>query len=246
MRTRFAPTPSGFLHEGNCVNALLTSWWAADYGQVLLRIDDADSTRYRREFADDIFQTLEWLDVRIDLGPQSLMELADAWSQSHRKARYRAALQPILDCDRAFACACSRTSAQCPCVSHARAWVPPENALRLRTSDGRAGPVLWRRDDIPAYHLTSVVDDHDFLITHVMRGEDLRESTRIQRHLAALMGLTFPGDVRHHPLVTDQAHRKLSKSTGLMGPLEKSAEVRERIVQAATRMATLVDVRPSA
>jgi hypothetical protein len=60
------------------------------------------------------------------------------------------------------------------------------------------------------------------------------------------MELTFPGDVRHHPLVTDQEHRKLSKSTGLMGPLEKSAEVRDRIVQAATRMATLVDVRPSA
>ena len=244
VRTRIAPTPSGYLHEGNCVNALLSSWWAAEHGQVFLRIDDADSTRYRREYAEDIFHTLQWLEIRIDLGPGSVSELEAQWSQTHRKNRYREALQPVIDRDLVFACACSRTSAQCTCANESRTWFQGESTLRLSTTDGRQGPVLWRRDDIPAYHLTSVVDDHDFGITHIMRGEDLHESTLIQRDLAAFLQLTFPDEVRHHPLVTDQKGRKLSKSSGATGPLEKTDAVREHIVHTATRMATSVDIHP--
>lgn len=243
VRTRVAPTPSGYLHEGNCVNALLASWWAGETGQVVLRIDDADSTRYRREYAADIFDTLAWLDIHIDLGPRSVIELEDQWSQNHRKSRYREVLQPILDGPLVYTCLCTRTTVQCSCADHKRTWTPG-HTLRLRTTDGHQGPVLWRRDDIPAYHLTSVVDDHDFGISHVMRGEDLRESSVLQSNLAELFRLSFPDEVRHHPLLMNLGGHKLSKSTGAMGPLEKTDEVRERIVQTAMGMAPSVGVRP--
>ncbi|MHB1211957.1 MAG: glutamate--tRNA ligase family protein, partial [Candidatus Nanopelagicales bacterium] len=90
MRTRFAPTPSGYLHEGNAVNAVLTSWLAQQVGaDIALRIDDVDATRFRREFIDDILAVLAWLDVPWSLGPRTAAEFDDHHSQRARTARYR-------------------------------------------------------------------------------------------------------------------------------------------------------------
>ena len=66
-----APTPSGFLHVGNVVNMLLAAWWAAAAGGALvLRIDDFDTGRVRAEYLADIFDTLDWLGIAVDDGPQ--------------------------------------------------------------------------------------------------------------------------------------------------------------------------------
>ncbi len=71
MITRFAPTPSGYLHIGNAANALLVSWLAAaSDGTVALRIDDMDASRARSEFVADIFDTLAWLEIPWTIGPR--------------------------------------------------------------------------------------------------------------------------------------------------------------------------------
>ncbi|NJL14359.1 MAG: hypothetical protein HC913_16005 [Microscillaceae bacterium] len=73
LRTRFAPTPSGFLHEGNAFSFVLT-WLAARHfgGKIHLRIDDLDQTRCRPEYVEDIFRSLDWLGLDWDSGPQGV------------------------------------------------------------------------------------------------------------------------------------------------------------------------------
>lgn len=244
MRTRVAPTPSGFLHVGNAVNALLVSWLAGGDGTVILRIDDSDAIRYRPEYAQDILDLLRWLEIRVDEGPTTIGELETSFTQRHRLDRYRACAMTLLEQQEAYACRCPRTAPECRCRNLEIAWSPGNSAIRLVEPDRVLGTVLWRRDDQPAYHLTSVVDDHDFEITHVVRGEDLRPSTDIQRDLSRRLGMNFPQDVRHHPLVVDENGRKLSKSTSTAGPLERSTSLREQIRSCATRMAPLIDVTP--
>ena len=70
IRTRFAPTPSGFLHWGNAFSFVLTWLYARKHGgEILLRIDDLDSLRKRPEHVQDVFRSLEWLELDFDLGP---------------------------------------------------------------------------------------------------------------------------------------------------------------------------------
>jgi glutamyl-tRNA synthetase len=228
VRTRFAPTPSGFLHIGNCVNALLVSRLASTDGEVVLRIDDADQLRYRSAYADDIFRTLDWLEIRLDLGPRSTRELERDFSQTYRRANYLQAAHQAMDMGLAYACGCPRGFTECFC-DDGRVWTPGNDALRLKASHSGLGAVLWRRDDVPAYHLTSIVDDDDFEITHVVRGDDLQESTQIQSTIAAALLLTFPADVRHHTLVLDERGAKLSKSTGSHGPLTHDNQLQSHI-----------------
>ena len=72
MLTRFAPTPSGYLHDGNLVNLLLVCWLRDQHqGRLALRIDAADTARQRPEYLQDIFDTLAWLHVRWDIGPKT-------------------------------------------------------------------------------------------------------------------------------------------------------------------------------
>ena len=241
MRTRFAPTPSGFLHIGNCVNALLVSRLAGTDGEVALRIDDADQLRYRSVYADDIFRTLDWLDIRIDLGPRNTRELERDFSQTYRRPKYLQAARQAMDMGLAYACGCPRGFTQCSC-DDGRVWTPGIDALRLKAPISGMGAVLWRRDDVPAYHLTSIVDDHDFEITHVVRGDDLWESTQLQRSLAAALSLIFPSDVRHHTLVVDEHGVKLSKSTGVNGPLAHDSHLQGKIRSFADHVGASIGV----
>lgn len=96
-RTRFAPTPSGFLHAGNAWSFLLT-WLLArsQGGSIHLRIDDLDTARFREEYIEDIFASLEWLGLDWDTGPRSLADIKSIHSQHLRIERYRAALQALL------------------------------------------------------------------------------------------------------------------------------------------------------
>jgi glutamyl-tRNA synthetase len=114
--TRIAPTPSGFLHAGNGLSFLFTYALARAQGdQILLRIDDLDAARTRVDYLDDIFRTLDWLDISWDLGPVSVVDFQKNWSQHHRLPLYQAALEVLKNdtqSGQVYACTCSRKQIQ--------------------------------------------------------------------------------------------------------------------------------------
>jgi glutamyl/glutaminyl-tRNA synthetase len=241
VSTRFAPTPSGFLHAGNAVNALVTARLAEEQGLTLaLRIDDADAPRYRAEFVDDIFDVLDWLGIRPDAGPRDRADLEARHSQRLRTEYYRSEVGHLRERDaRVYACLCSRADAAragaagCVrgCSTAGLQWAPGESALRIALPGVIPDPVLWRRDDLPAYHLVSVIEDRDLGTSLVVRGDDLRETTRVQRALAPYLGAEdFVGATFvHHRLITGADGAKLSKSTLGSGPLDRTPQVRAHV-----------------
>ncbi len=266
MRTRIAPTPSGYLHEGNLANMLLTHQWATALGaDVHLRVDSIDAARVRPEYVEDIFEAMSWLGISYVQGPRSHEE---AWSERDRRiARARKGLG---EAQRrglvAYACTCTRASGTaaspggCPggCRTKQRAFVPGGTSMRVMVPedtvvrvDGRdidvarelGDFVIWRRDDLPAYQWTSVVDDSDAGMTHILRGEDLRVSTAAQMFLARHLSddAFVAADIRHHPLLTGPDAAKLSKSQlGRHEPLPRTEEQRERIAELATTLGNAI------
>lgn len=108
-KTRIAPTPSGFLHLGNVFSFALTASLARKAGaKILLRIDDLDRERVRKEYVQDIFDTLNYLEIPWDEGPADYREFEREFSQIHRMELYREALRELRDQGALFACACSR------------------------------------------------------------------------------------------------------------------------------------------
>jgi glutamyl/glutaminyl-tRNA synthetase len=242
--TRIAPTPSGYLHAGNVASFVLTVGLARQWGaEVLLRIDDMDRERFRREYLEDVFGTLRFLGIPWDRGPRDAEDFEAHWSQSHRLDVYEGHLRRLAEGGQVFACHCSRTElsvsgpahpAACLSAGHplsieGAAWrLSPVSGIRLRyhsvgagweESDlpvGMAPAVVRRKDGIPAYHLCSVADDVHFGVDAVVRGADLFESTLLQLHLAGLLGLRAFTDAAflHHPLLVGAGGEKLSKSAG--------------------------------
>ncbi len=233
--TRIAPTPSGFLHPGNAVNFLLTSWLARQHGgRLLLRIDDLDAARVRPEYLDDVFRVVSWLGLEIHGGPSDVAEFRRDYSQTLRTEYYRDEVRRLPE---VFACRCSRRElagggpypGTCRLAglelaagrTALRATVPrpcpvPVGSRTVDVAAEMGDFVVWRRDDLPAYQLASVVDDRDLGVNAVVRGLDLFDSTAAQLFLAPLLGAqSFAlADFRHHELVVDAAGRKLSKSAG--------------------------------
>lgn len=265
MITRFAPTPSGFLHIGNAVNALLVSWFARTHGGTLaLRIDDMDVARYRPEYLRDMFDLLQWLGVEWQLGPTDESSFESRHSLRGRTAYYRAELAAAGDRGlELYACRCSRSqlagppTGGCPggCRNAAHDHVVGETAIRARipadVCPEVGDVVLWRRDDLPAYHLASIIEDRDLGVTHVVRGEDLRASTTIQVYLAPFLdAASFAGAVFvHHGLLTDASGAKLSKSTlsaatPQSGPLPRTRETRDAVIRAAAELGAPVGITP--
>lgn len=238
-RTRFAPTPSGFLHLGNAVHlATLNSLARSLDWEVLLRVDDLDSARVRSEYINDIFDMLQWLDVKVTDGPVDAGQLRNSWSQQHRVALYESARDALMNSDApVYVCGCSRQLWQrhvgdgCPGGCLDLELKTGVNSLRMRQTDG-ADVVVWRREGLPAFHLASVVDDDMWGITRVVRGNDLQESTGLQRQIAHwLPGNTFThAAVVHHDLIVDDRGQKLSKSAGAgPTPLPRTEAMREEI-----------------
>lgn len=218
MKTRIAPTPSGYLHAGNGA-AFVLAWRLAREagGKVLLRIDDLDAERMRPEYVEDIFATLRWLGVDWDEGPQGPVELQHRWSQQLRMAEYAALVRQLREGGHLYACTCSRKEVAArtgtglydghcrgrgvPMDLPGRAWrlrMPRDGQVEWRTwPDGAVrhlrlnlpDPVVRQRDGRPAYQVASLCDDVRFGISVVVRGEDLLPSTAIQQHLAALLGI---------------------------------------------------------
>ncbi|MBO0929499.1 glutamate--tRNA ligase family protein [Fibrella aquatilis] len=226
MLFRLAPTPSGFLHIGNAVNFVLT-WLAARQlgGQLLLRIDDLDTTRKRPDYVADIFQTIHWLGLDCDLGPTDPDDLEQRWSQWLRLEQYAATLTQLREANALYTCTLSRQEWLALEASgnwqqldrQAAAFAQPDQAWRFRAlGSGHADFVVRRRDGLPAYQIASLTDDHLYGVTHIIRGQDLDESTDRQAQLAEALGWTdfLDTSVWHHPLLLDQADQKISKSAG--------------------------------
>ena len=241
-KARIAPTPSGYLHQGNLANFLVNKRLAGDSGQLLLRIDDLDKPRTRLPYLHDIFRVVEALGIRITEGPSTIDEYMDRWTQDNRLPRYGQVLERLTKSDAVFACPCSRKDLadgehRYDCLVNRLPLMTPEAAWRIDTS--RFGPVVIpdltgrtftvdahasipefvvrNKAGRPSYQLACVVDDLDFGITQVGRGRDLLASTAAQAILSDLLG--FPAlferiDFLHHPLLLGVDGEKLSKSAG--------------------------------
>jgi glutamyl/glutaminyl-tRNA synthetase len=110
VKTRFAPTPSGWLHVGNALSFIITWLYARSSanGTIHLRIDDIDGERARDEFIEDIFRGIEWLGLDYDTGPTSVDDFFKNHSQHTRLDLYNGYLRQLIDKGLLFACNCSR------------------------------------------------------------------------------------------------------------------------------------------
>jgi glutamyl-Q tRNA(Asp) synthetase len=224
-RGRFAPSPSGPLHEGSLVAALASYLDArAHRGQWLLRIEDIDTPRVVAGAEAFIMQQLHALGMRWDEEPVR---------QSDRHAIYQAAFRQLLERGLIYGCACTRRMLSGgPYPSTCRNGLPPgqsPRAWRLRVpagvvhfSDRWQGPqsqdvarevgdfILRRADGLWAYQFVVVVDDGLQGITDVVRGADLLDSTARQYVLHHYLS-QVPPRVLHVPLLLDDRGLKLSK-----------------------------------
>ena len=231
MRTRIAPTPSGFLHAGNLYNFLLTKRVADEVGaELLLRIDDLDAFRLRDEYVEDIFRCLHWLGIEWVGPPQTIDDYRAHVDEPGRIDHYYDRLESMIDAGLpAFVCRCSRRElgrdARCEqgCETKQLKLNTGKTAIRVRVPDthmelrdAMGDFIVWRREDLPAYQLQSLIDDDEMRITHIVRGEDLLDSTMAQRYLATFLEDTTFSAVQflHHGLVTGDNGQKLSKSQG--------------------------------
>jgi glutamyl-Q tRNA(Asp) synthetase len=230
---RFAPSPTGPLHLGSLVAAVASYLHAKQaQGEWLVRIEDIDPPREAPGAADSILRTLEAFELHWD---------RSALFQSRRRSEHEAAVAGLLETGRAFRCSCSRSSLRETADGPARRYPGTcrrktrhdhATAVRVRVDpgperfvDGLQGEiaadlaatvgdyVVWRRDDLPAYHLAVVLDDAAQGVTTVVRGVDLLDSTAVHLHLQRTLGLRAPRYV-HLPVVENAAGQKLSKQTG--------------------------------
>lgn len=236
---RFAPSPSGRMHLGNVFSALL-AWLSAKRagGSILLRIEDLDPARSRREYAEAIMADFRWL----GLDWEERME-----DQSCRGGAYEAALETLKQKDLIYPCYCTRDQLHAASAPHAsdgrviyagtcrnltaqqRQDQTKAPSLRLRVPgetivfrDGLQGDysmdlakewgdfIVRRADGVAAYQLAVVVDDADGGVTQVVRGRDLLTSTPAQLYLYRLLGLT-PPEFYHVPMLLAPDGRRLSK-----------------------------------
>lgn len=239
--TRFAPSPTGYLHLGHVVNAIYT-WGVAGAmgGRVLLRIEDHDRIRSRPEFVDALLEDLDWLGLKPDEGRTPPLR------QSERDEIYQAALDRLRTRGRVYACDCSRTDiggerygGRCRerGLSEAagrgvrvRIDAGPASALDLlkgsieQVPSEQCGDLLVKdRDGHWTYQFAATVDDWQQHVTLVIRGVDLESSTGRQVALARLLGRRDGPIFLHHPLILDAQGRKLSKSAGDTGVRELRA-----------------------
>jgi glutamyl-tRNA synthetase len=244
-KTRIAPTPSGYLHLGNAFSFALTAALAEKYNaRIVLRIDDLDQERVRPAYVQDIFDTLDFLEIGWHEGPRNPREVEREYSQIHRLDLYRRAFDTLISQSAIFACNCSRARVQeaapdsvykCRCIEKALPLDTPEVRWRLRTStdlaltvrtlDGTINTflppeqqnfIVRKKDGMPAYQLASLIDDQYFGVDFIVRGTDLWPSTLAQHYLAKGLSVQSFLDTtfHHHALFTAVDGTKLSKSAG--------------------------------
>ena len=243
--TRFAPSPTGFLHIGGARTALFNWLYARGRGgKMLLRIEDTDRERSTRAAIDAIFDGLKWMGLDWD---------GEAVFQSARVARHREAAMELLAAGKAYPCYCTpqeledmraaaraegrsvRYNGRCRHLNPATVPAGVKPAIRLKApTDGETvvedqvqGRVVWQNRDLddlvllrsdatPTYMLAVVVDDHDMGVTHIIRGDDHLTNAARQKHIYDALGWQVPV-MAHIPLIHGPDGSKLSKRHGALG-----------------------------
>lgn len=253
IKVRFAPSPTGFMHIGNTRTALF-NWLLAKKlgGKFMLRIDDTDTLRSKKEYEDAMRESLIWLGF----------EWCEEARQSARFARYNELRDKLMAEGRIYACYDTPEELQikrkramakglAPIYDRQALHYTPEDIARFE-AEGRkphyrfklnpgiiewedivrghcqyeaeklSDPIIIREDGSYLYHFPSCVDDSDFGITHIVRGEDHVTNTAAQIQMFEAIGGKVP-TFAHLPLLTG-TEGKLSKRLGSLGVRELRAE----------------------
>jgi len=236
IRTRFAPSPTGYLHIGGARTALFSWLYAKKMGgEFVLRIEDTDRERSTQEAVDAILEGMDWLGLSHDKGPIY---------QTDRYDRYKEVTQKLLDQGDAYYCNCSRerldkmreeqmANKQKPkydgCCREKGLPEADDTVVRFKNplegnveiTDHVRGQVIIsnqelddliieRSDGNPTYNLTVVVDDLDMKISHVIRGDDHLNNTPRQINILKALGAHIP-EYAHVPMINGTDGKKLSK-----------------------------------
>ncbi len=247
VKTRFAPSPTGFLHVGGARTALY-SWLFARHhqGEFVLRIEDTDLERSTQEAIDAIIEGMNWLGLSWDEGP---------YYQTKRFDRYNAVIDEMLADGRAYKCYCSRErldalreqqmangekpryDGRCrdshehhaddePCVIRFRN--PQEGVVafddhvrgHVEFANSELDDLIIRRTDgAPTYNFCVVIDDWDMEITHVVRGEDHVNNTPRQINIYKALGAPVP-EFAHVSMILGDDGAKLSKRHGAVSVMQ--------------------------
>lgn len=245
--TRFAPSPTGYLHIGGARTALFNWLFArANGGKFLLRIEDTDRARSTPEATDAIFAGLKWLGLDWD---------DEAFSQFDRAGRHVEVAHQMLASGHAYKCFSTKDEIEAAredarlkgsATLFQSPWRDAEAAthpdapfvVRLKApktgeitvKDKVQGKVTWkcetlddlvllRSDNSPTYMLAVVVDDHDMGVTHIIRGDDHLSNAARQTFIYLAMGWKVPV-FAHIPLIHGGDGKKLSKRHGALGVQE--------------------------
>ena len=245
IKTRFAPSPTGYLHVGGVRTALFSWLYARKHGgKFVLRIEDTDLERSTQESINAILEGMTWLGLEYDEGP---------FYQTHRFERYNEVIGRLLDKGLAYRCSCSKerldelrqrqmAHKQKPRYDgHCRdREVSPEEAHVIRFRNPMGGEVviddlirgrivvsnaelddlvIRRTDGAPTYNLTVVVDDHDMAITHVIRGDDHINNTPRQINMLRALDWDVP-HYAHVPMILGDDGARLSKRHGAVSVMQ--------------------------
>ena len=211
MKLRIAPSPTGQLHIGNARTALFNWLYAkANNGTFLVRIDDTDIERSTREFQKDIIENLKWLGLHWDEGIE-VGGSQDSYKQSSRFDRYQEVAEDLLSRNLAYEDdGAIRFKVPNDGSIEFKDYIRGEMSFNLSDVEDF---VILRSDKSPTYHLASTVDDVDYEITIIARGEDILSSTPKHIMLMKAMDASLP-DFCHLPLLFGPDGKKLSKRHG--------------------------------
>ena len=244
--TRFAPSPTGYLHVGGARTALF-SWLYAKktQGQFILRIEDTDLERSTEESVQAIFDGMNWLGLDHDLGP---------YYQTKRFDRYEEIIQQLLEQGMAYRCYCTIEELDAMREAQKARGEKPryDGTWRDRTDYPEGQPyvirfknptdgsviindlvrgqieiqnaelddlIIARTDGSPTYNFTVVVDDWDMNITHVIRGDDHINNTPRQINILRALGAEIP-KYAHVPMILGDDGKRLSKRHGAVGVMQ--------------------------
>ncbi|MDC0325371.1 glutamate--tRNA ligase [bacterium] len=218
IRTRFAPSPTGYLHIGGARTALF-NWLYARHtgGTFVLRIEDTDDARNSQEAVEVILSSMQWLGLDWDEGPTTGDVSAAAkgdlgpYFQSQRREIYQSYVEKLLSSDKAY----EHEGAIKFRMTREPVIIPDlvcGDVTRKLTDREEADPdfVIVRSDGKPVFHLVNVIDDLEMGITHVIRGEDHLSNTSKHVALFKAFGMECP-KYAHIPLILNGDGSKMSK-----------------------------------
>lgn len=216
VRTRFAPSPTGYLHVGGARTALFNWLYARKHnGTFILRVEDTDAARNTEEARQAIFDGMNWLGLDWDEGPDSGGDLrspssSSSYYQSQRKPIYDAYFEKLLAADRLYkdGDAYRFRFDRKPMTMHDL--VCGEVTIDYRDESNTPDMVVKRSDGSYVFHFVNVVDDLEMKMTHVIRGEDHLMNTPKHLQLIEALGAQ-PPQYAHIPLILNPDGTKMSK-----------------------------------